>query len=144
MTTRGLLLISAALIGAGACAQGGEAADASPPPLPTTVNCADASALEEDAGDARSRLARLTGDRAKIIAGNRAKFLASLAAVAKLKCRTNAAEVDDLLAKALEVGRVAETTGSEYDAARQWTDADLIASDAIARLINQVPTPSSR
>jgi hypothetical protein len=83
------------------------------------------------------------GDRAKI-SGNRARFLASLAVVAELRCKVPAREVDGLLQKALELGRVAEATQSEYAAARRWTEADLVAAEAIALRVSQLPAPPSR
>ena len=144
MTTRNLLLISAALFVAAGCAPAGEATGTSPAPLPTTVNCADASTLKAHAADARRHIAEQTGDRAKIIRGNRAKFLASLAVVAELRCKAGAGEVEALLEKALEVGRVAETIRSEYGAAREWTEADLVAAEAIALLVSQLPALPSR
>ena len=144
MTTRNLLLISAALFGAVGCAPASEATGASPAPLPTAVNCADASTLKARAADARRHMAQQTGDRAKIISGNRAKFLASLAVVAELRCKANAGDVEALLEKALEVGRAAETNRSEYEAARAWTEADLVAAEALALLVKQLPAPPSR
>jgi hypothetical protein len=143
LATRSLLLISAALFVTAACTQG-EAVGASVPPLPTTVSCAEAPRLKQDAANARRGTGAVTGDRAQIINGNRAKFLASLAAIAQLKCKANAAEVDALLGKALEVGHVAGTTNSQYEAAQRWTEADLIATDAIALLISQLPASTSR
>jgi len=109
--------------------------------LPATVNCADASTLRADAADARRYIAEQAGDRAQIIRGNRAKFLASLAVVAELRCKVSAGEVEALLEKALEVARVAETTRSEYEAAREWTEADLVAAEALALLVSQLPAP---
>jgi hypothetical protein len=139
VTSRHLLLISAALFAAAACAPAGEATGTSSAPLPTTVNCGDASTLKAQAADARRDIAEQKGDRAKIIKGNRAKFLASLAVVAELRCKASAGEVAALLEKALEVGRVAETTRSEYEAAREWTEADLVATEAITLLASQLP-----
>jgi hypothetical protein len=46
--------------------------------------------------------------------------------------------------KALQVARIAEATDSEYEAAIRWTEADLIAGDAIALLISRIPTPASK
>jgi hypothetical protein len=89
-------------------------------------------------------MAGQTGDRARIIQGNRANFLASLAVVAEFRCKAGGGEVNALLEKALEIGRVAETTTSEYEAASRWTDADLVAAEAIALLVSQLPAPPSR
>lgn len=139
MTIRNLVLISSIMIGAVGCAPAGEATGASPAPLPTAVNCTDASRLKVDASGARRHIAVQTGDRAKIISGNRAKFIASLAVIAELRCKTSAREVDGLLQKALEIGRAAEANRSEYEAARGWTEADLLAAEAIALLISQLP-----
>jgi hypothetical protein len=138
-----LLLLSAALSGTAGCAQGGSAIGPDAP-LPTAVTCADASKLKDQAADARRRIRELGGDRAQIIGGNRAKFLGSLALLAQLKCKANVSEVDALLGEALEVGHVAETTTSEYEAARQWTEADLIIGDAVALLVSQLSAPVSR
>ncbi len=142
MTIRSLLLISVALVGATGCAQFRDAPAAESAPLPSAVSCADASTLKERAVDARRGIVSVKGDRAKTISGNRAKFLTSLAAVAQLHCKTNVAEADALLRKALDTGHAAEATNSEYEAARLWTEADLLATDAMALLISQLSAPS--
>jgi hypothetical protein len=111
--------------------------------LPLAVACTDAPQLREQAAAARGRIAALTGDRARIIAGNRAKLLSSLALVADLSCKADGAAVDLLIEEALEVGRQAEASTSEYEAARMWTEADLIASDAVALLVARLPAPSA-
>jgi hypothetical protein len=141
---RNLVLISSILVGAVGCAPAGEATGPSPASLPTAVNCTDASTLKVHAADARHHIAEQTGDRAKIISGNRAKFLASLAVAAELRCKATVREVDGLLQKALEIGRAAEANRSEYEAARGWTEADLAAAEAIALLISQLPAAPSR
>ena len=140
MRTPNLLLVTAALVTAAGCGQAREASGAVATPIPTTVSCADLSDLKERALDARRRSAETTGDRARIIAGSRAKFAASLASIAQLKCRTTAGEVDAVLGKALEIARGAEATRSEYEAALRWTEADLVATDAISLLVGQLPT----
>jgi hypothetical protein len=89
--------------------------------------------------EARQRLTTTTGDRARLIAAGRAKFAASLASVARLKCVASNSDVDSVLAKALEVARRAEATSSQNEAALRWTEADLIATDAVALLVNQIP-----
>lgn len=143
MTTRRLLLISAALVGTVGCAAG-EATVANSASLPARVECADAPTLRIQAAEARRQMAEQTGDRARIIRGNRANFLASLVVVAELKCRTDGAAVNELLEQALEIGRVAEATRSEYEAASRWTEADLVAAEAIALLVSQLPASPPR
>ncbi len=143
MRIRGLVLASATLLGGVGCAQGGEAIGVNSPPVPTAVACGDAPTLRQHAADARLGMGDVPGDRAAIIHGNRAKFLGSLAVVAALKCKAAAPEVEALIEQALAAGRAAETTRSEYDAARRWTEADLLATDAIALLVGQVPPPSA-
>jgi hypothetical protein len=141
---KSLSLVVAALVGVVGCSAPGEATRADAAPMPMTATCADASQLNDQAVDARRRSTGVTGDRAKIISGSRAKFLASLAAIAQLKCRTDVPETDAMLGRALEVARVAQTTSSEYEAAIRWIEADLIAADAIALMISQIPASPSR
>lgn len=136
-------LVLMALGAVAGCGPAGGATTADAAPMPSTVVCADASALTSRALDARRQSAALTGDRARIIGGNRANFLASLATIAQLKCRTGLAEADALLGQALEVARQAEATTSEYEAAIRWTEADLIAADAVALLIGGIPAPAA-
>ena len=134
-----LLLVTAALVTSAGCGQAREASAADSTPIPTTVNCADLSQLKERAVDARRRSAETTRGRARIIAGSRAKFAASLASIAQLKCRTSVPEADAMLGKAIEIARGADATRSEYEAAHRWTEADLIATDAIALLVGEIP-----
>jgi hypothetical protein len=142
MRTPTLILFTAVLTTAAGCGQAGEASGADATPIPTTVNCTDLSQLQERAVDARRRSIDAHGDRAQIIAGSRAKFAASLASIAQLKCRTSVPEADAVLGKALDIARSAGATRSEYETALRWIEADLVASDALALMLDQVPPAS--
>lgn len=132
----------AAGVALSACDSGNEARAASaPPPLPTTVNCADAPQLRQRSADGRRRLDELTSDQEKISVGNRARFQASLAIIADLKCKVSAAEADDALKPALEAARTAEASRSFYEGAVLWGEADFAATQVIALLIRQLPAP---
>ncbi len=74
-----LFLLQARLVAVAVCGGGEEAATASAVPAPTAVSCADAPQLKKRALEDRRKSGELTGDRAKVISGSRAKFLASLA-----------------------------------------------------------------
>jgi hypothetical protein len=141
---RDLFLVQAALVAVVGCGSGEKATSARADPVPTAVSCTDAPQLKQRALDDRRLSGEQKGDRAKIIIGSRAKFLASLAIVADLKCRINVAEADALLGKALDAVRAAETPSSEYEAAIRWVEADLIVADAVALLISRLPAPLSR
>lgn len=139
MTGPRLSLLSAMLLTMGACADPGKSPTGSAQPLPATVRCEDALELRDLAAAARAQITILPGDRAQIIGGNRAGFLASAAIIADLRCKAIAANVDTLLGEALAVGRAAEAATSEYEAAKRWAEADLIAADAIALLVRHLP-----
>lgn len=139
MRIRHLLVATAVLGTALGCGGVGEASGVEAIPLPATVNCADLSQLTDQASDARRRSAEPTGDRARIIAGSRARFTASLATIAHLKCRGSVAEADVRLAEALGAARDAASTRSQYAAAHRWNEAVLLAGDAIALLVGQAP-----
>jgi hypothetical protein len=99
--------------------------------------------LRQQALDDRRRSGELRSDRGKIIAANRAKFFASLAAIAELQCTGTTAQAGDEVQHALEVARTAQATRSEYEAAFRWAEADLIAADAVALLIRERSEVSS-
>jgi hypothetical protein len=141
---RHLFLIPAVLVAVLGCDKGAQGAHAAVDPMPTAVSCTDASQLKQRALEDRRLRNELKGDRAKIIVGSRAKFLASLAIVAELECRVDAAATDSVLARAFDAARVAETTSGEYEAAIKWMEADLVAADAIALLISRLPAQSTR
>jgi hypothetical protein len=134
-----LMVTTAALGSAMACGQAEEEFVADATPIPTTVNCADVSQLTEQAADGRRRSTEGTEDRARIIAGGRASFMASLATIAQLKCRASVAEADVKLEEALVAARGAGTTTGQYEAAHRWNEAALLAGDAIALLVGQIP-----
>lgn len=134
-----LLLATAALGSAMGCGEAGEASAVDATPLPTSVSCRDLTHLTEQAADARRLSGGGTRDRARIIVGARATFVASLATIAQLKCRTSAAEADVKLEEALVAARAAATTAGQYEAAQRWNEAALLAGVAITLLVNQIP-----
>lgn len=139
-----LFLLQVMLVAIAGCGGGGEAASARAVPAPTAASCADAPQLKQRAIEDRRKSGEVTGDRAKIISGSRARFLVSLAHVAELKCMTTVAEADTVLVKAFDAVRAAETTSSEYEAAIKWIEADLMAADAVTLLIGRLRATASR
>lgn len=140
----GVLLVQAALLAAAGCGSAGETVRADGSRVPTAVMCSDAPQLRQQALDERRRTAELKSDRGRIISGNRAKFFASLATIAELTCAVATIPVDEDVRNALDAARAAEATSSEYDAAINWAEADLIASDVVARLVSQLSRQPSR
>lgn len=130
------------LVGLGAvaaCEQGARAAD---PPLPSTVTCADAAELRQRASIDRRRSADLKSDQEKVDTANRAAFLASLATVADLKCKVTLAEaaiVDDALKRTLDAAHKATSTRSFYERSNAWSEANFMATEVIALLIQRIP-----
>lgn len=136
---RPLRLLAATILVTTACTREGPAS-IGVEPLPASASCQDAAGLRDRAGEARRQSGDVTGDRAQIIAGNRAKFLGTIAMIAQLSCTATSSDAARLVERALEVAQGAQTTNSEYEAARRWTEADLIATDAIMLLLSQLPT----
>jgi hypothetical protein len=138
--------LSAVLAAVAALASCGENHATSDPPasVPTTVSCGDAQKLRQQAADIRRRADTLTSDQEKINAGNRARFFASLAIVAALKCHVVLADADDALKPALEMARTAEATRSFYERTIRWGEADFMATLVSARLIQQLPAPPAK
>lgn len=133
-------VLLAALTG---CGGASEAISAGSATVPAAVICADAPRLRQQALDDRLRSGELKSDRGKIIAANRAKFFASLAAIAELTCTGATGQAEHEVQQALEVARTAQATRSEYEAAFRWAEADLIAADAVALLIRERSAVSS-
>jgi hypothetical protein len=143
MRVQNLSLVLAAVAALASC--GGNNATSDPPAsVPTTVSCGDVQQLRQRAADIRGRAGTLTSDQEKINAGNRARFFASLAIVAALKCHPMLADADAALQPALEMARKAETTRSFYERTIQWGEADFLATQVSAMLIQQLPVPHAR
>jgi len=134
------------LVALTACGSGcvGAGSTVSQSPLPTSVSCTDASQLRQRALDDRLHVAELKSDQEKTSAGNRANFFASLAVIASLKCKVTVAAADEGLNKALDAARKAADTSSFYDRTKGWSDANFLASEAIALLVQQVPSQPSK
>ena len=113
---------------------------ASPAPAPATVTCQDSAQLKQWAVDDRRYADGRKSDHEKIYIGNRASFFASLANIADLKCKVTLAAADEALKPAIEAARKAEATSSMYERAQRWSEADFMASQVIAQLIQQLPT----
>jgi hypothetical protein len=120
-----------------ACGTGNEVTPAAP--APTGVTCGDGLKLRQRAVDDRRQADHLKSDHEKIYVGNRAGFFASLAIIADLKCKVPLAETDEPLRPAFEAARKAESTSSMYERAIRWSEADFIASQVAALLIQQLP-----
>ncbi len=119
------------------CGGASEPTNTDTSPVPAAVECADSPQLREQALEHRRQSRELSSDRGKIIATNRAKFFASLAAIAELQCAGATAQAGDEVKQALAVARSAQATRSEYEAALRWAEADLIAAGAIENLIRE-------
>jgi hypothetical protein len=143
MRVQNLSLVLAAVAALASC--GGNDATSDPPPsVPAAVSCGDAQQLRQRAADIRGRAETLTSDQEKINAGNRARFLASLAIVAALKCHVILAEAEEALNAALEMARTAEGTSGFYERTIRWGEADFMATQVSARLIQQLPAPPAK
>lgn len=143
MRVQTLSLVLAAVAALASCS-GNNATSDPPASVPTTVSCGDAQQLRQQAADIRRGADALTSDQEKINAGNRARFFASLAIVAALKCHVILAEADDALKSALEMARTAEATRSFYERTIRWGEADFRATQASAMLIPQLPAPPAK
>jgi hypothetical protein len=133
----------ALVVACAACGDGTEVGRDSPP-APTAVNCADAAGLRQRAVDDRGRSEESKSDQERISIGNRANFLASLAIIADLKCKVTLAAADEALKPAFDAARKAETSNSMYERAFRWGQADFIAAQVIAVLIQQLPAAASK
>lgn len=69
---------------------------------------------------------------------------AALAIVADLKCKVPGAAVDAALTPAFDAVRKAEEASSFYEKAVRWSEADFRATEAIALLLQQLPTSASK
>lgn len=140
MRVGSLSVAVAVLFGITACDGGNEARTANPPlaPTPTAVSCGDAPKLRQRAADERRRSDEVKSNQEKVTLGTRAGYLASLAIVADLKCRVTSSEADETLKPAFEAARKAEAAGSFYERAVRWGEADYIATQVAATLIQQL------
>ena len=112
--------------------------------LPATVNCADALQLRDRAGRDRRGSRERSSDQEKIDLANRARFVATLATVADLRCRVSLADADEIVRRALDTAREAEGSGSFYARTLNWQEAGLIADEAIGLMIKQLPNPPAK
>ena len=95
--------------------------------------------LRQRALDDRRRSDETRSDHEKIYIGNRDGFFASLAIIADLSCKVPLAQAEAALKPAFEAARQAEATNSMYERAVRWSEADFIASQVIALLIQRLP-----
>jgi hypothetical protein len=138
-----VVLTVAVLIGMTAYGCAGDIAkDAPASQVPAAVNCTDAPQLRQRALDDRRLSGQSSSDQDKINVGNRARFLASLAIVAELKCKVTLAAADDALQPALDAARKAQETPSFYERTVLWGEADFMATQVVAMLVQQLPAPS--
>lgn len=107
--------------------------------VPSAVECTDAPVLRQRAEDNRGGLQELASDQAKIDAANSARFLASLAIIADLKCRTPLTEADQTLMSALELARNAANMSSFYQRAVAWNEANDRTLQVISMLVDRLP-----
>ena len=130
------LLVPVALVALSGCEAGSGAQDASSETaaLPS-VSCDDVQRLTVRGDATRQGIEKLSGDRARIIATNRATYFAALANVAELKCRTTDAKADGAVTLAFQAVREADRTASEYEKAQKWGMAALYATQAVSHLI---------
>jgi len=105
--------------------------------VPEKVSCADASGLRQRASDDRRQVDALRSDHQRIVLGNRANFFASLAVIADFMCRGSLPGLDARLKPAFDAARRADETKSAYEKARKWSEADFIATEAIAAFVQQ-------
>jgi hypothetical protein len=113
-------------------------------PLPATVNCEDAAQLRDRATRDRRSIRERSSDQEKIDLANRARFIATLATSADLRCKVSLSDADEILRRALDAARDAENTGSFYARTLKWQEAGLIADEAVGRMIKRLPSPTAK
>ena len=111
--------------------------------LPATVNCEDAAQLRERAARDRRSVSERTSDQERIDLASRARFVATLATIADLRCRVSGADADEIVRKALDVARAAEGTGSFYARTLKWQEAGFIMDEAVGLMIKGIPESGS-
>jgi hypothetical protein len=113
-------------------------------PLPVTVNCENAAQLRNQATQDRRSSRERSSDQEKIDLANRARFVATLATIADLRCKVSLPGADEILRRALEAARDAEDTGSFYARTLKWQEAGLIADEAVDLMIKGLPSPTAK
>jgi hypothetical protein len=115
-------------------------------PLPATVTCNDAGQLRDRATRDRDSSRTRSSDQEKVDLANRARFVATLATIADLRCKVSGPEPDaeEILRRALDAARDAEHTRGFYERTLKWQDADLIAGEAVALMIKRLPSPTAK
>jgi hypothetical protein len=113
-------------------------------PLPTTVNCEDAAQLRERAAVDRRSSRERSSDQESIDLASRARFVATLATIADLRCKVPLADADQILRSALDAARAAEDTSSFYARTLKWHEAGLIADEAVGAMIKRLPDPTAK
>ena len=114
-------------------------------PLPAAVNCEDAAQLRDRATEDRRSSSARSSDQEKVDLASRAQFIAALATIADLRCKVSPADADDeILRRALDAARDAESTGSFYARTLKWQEAGLIADEAVGVMIKRLPNPAAK
>ena len=75
---------------------------------------------------------------------SRARFIATLATIADLRCKVSLTDADEILPRALDAARAAEKTRSFYARTLKWQEADRIADEAVALMIKRLPSPMAK
>lgn len=112
--------------------------------LPVTVNCEDAAQLREQAARDRRSSSERSSDQEKIDLASRARFVATLATIADLRCRVPLAEADEILRRALDAARGAEGAGSFHARTLKWQEAGFIADEAVGLMIKRIPNSAAK
>lgn len=112
--------------------------------LPTTVNCEDAAQLRVRAARDRRSSTERSSDQERIDLASRARFVATLATVADLRCKAPFADAGEVLQRALNTARDAEDTASFYPRILKWQEAGLIADEAVGLMIKGLPNPAAK
>ncbi len=112
--------------------------------LPATVNCEDSAQLRERAARDRRSSSERSSDQEKIDLASRARFVATLATIADLRCKVPLADAEEILRRALDAARGAEATASFYARTLKWQEAGLIADEAVALMIKGLPNPAAK
>jgi hypothetical protein len=112
--------------------------------LPATVKCEDAGQLRDRATQHRRSSRERSSDQEKVDLANRARFIATLATIADLRCKVTLSDADEILRRVLDAARDAESTGSFYERTLKWQDAGLIADEAVGLMINRLPSPAAK
>jgi hypothetical protein len=143
LTRPSALLLAAGFLAVAGCEGTNDAAPGVTPVVPaaaavTAAACGDAPALRDQVLEHRRHGEEVTSDQERIILGSRAALLASLAAIADLRCVVTSAAADQAMRPLFEAVLTADAATSFYQRAAALTNANFHASQAIEFLVREL------